>query len=98
MGLNSDKSVKRLKGESRPVNGELARARVLSAMSDVDMVVIFEEDTPRELLSLLRPDIIAKGGDYRPEEVAGGEYAREVVILPLVDGFSTTGIIERMKK
>ena len=98
VGLNSDKSVKRLKGESRPVNGELARARVLSAMSDVDMVVIFEEDTPRELLSLLRPDIIAKGGDYRPEEVAGGEYAREVVILPLVDGFSTTGIIERMKK
>ena len=97
VGLNSDRSVRSLKGESRPVNGEAARARVIAAMSDVDLVVIFDEDTPRELLSLLRPDIIAKGGDYKPCDVAGGEYAGKVVILPLTEGFSTTGIIERMK-
>ena len=97
VGLNSDASVRALKGMSRPVNGQDARARVLAAMSDVDMVVIFNEDTPERLLSQLCPDVIAKGGDYKPEQVAGGKYAKEVVILPLLDGFSTTGIIERMK-
>ena len=99
VGLNSDASVRRQgKGPERPINKEAERAFVLAHLSSVDAVVIFDEDTPRELLSLLRPDIIAKGGDYRPEDVAGGEYAGEVVILPLVEGFSTTGIIERMKK
>ncbi|MDO5562780.1 MAG: bifunctional heptose 7-phosphate kinase/heptose 1-phosphate adenyltransferase [Synergistaceae bacterium] len=97
VGLNSDESVRALKGPARPVNGQDARARVLSAMSDVDMVVIFDEDTPEELLSRLRPDVVAKGGDYKPEQVAGGQYAKEVVILPLLEGFSTTGLIERMK-
>ena len=71
VGLNSDASVKRLKGESRPVNGEISRAKVLSALEAVDAVVIFGEDTPAELLSRLRPDVLAKGGDYRPEDVAG---------------------------
>ncbi|MCI5864220.1 MAG: bifunctional heptose 7-phosphate kinase/heptose 1-phosphate adenyltransferase [Cloacibacillus porcorum] len=95
VGLNSDASVRRLKGDSRPVNGEASRAKVLAALEAVDAVVVFEEDTPEELLSRLRPDVIAKGGDYRPEEVAGREYAEEIVILPLTDGFSTTSVIER---
>ena len=93
VGLNSDASVKRLKGESRPVNGEISRAKVLSAL---EAVVIFGEDTPAELLSRLRPDVLAKGGDYRPEDVAGREYAGEVVIIPLTAGYSTTSVIERI--
>ena len=97
VGLNSDASVRRLKGDSRPVNGEASRAKVLAALEAVDAVVVFEEDTPEELLSRLRPDVIAKGGDYRPEEVAGREYAEEIVILPLTDGFSTTSVIERSR-
>ena len=96
VGLNSDASVKRLKGESRPVNGEVSRAKVLSALEAVDAVVIFGEDTPAELLSHLRPDVLAKGGDYRPEDVAGREYAGEVVIIPLTEGYSTTSVIERI--
>ncbi|MDO5114988.1 MAG: bifunctional heptose 7-phosphate kinase/heptose 1-phosphate adenyltransferase [Synergistaceae bacterium] len=96
VGLNSDGSVCRLKGESRPINGAEARAKLLAALEAVSAVVIFEEDTPAELLSRLRPDVIAKGGDYRPEEVAGREFAAEVVIIPLTEGFSTTSIIERL--
>lgn len=95
VGLNSDGSVRRLKGCGRPVNCEAARARVLSAFKAVDAVVVFDEDTPAELLSRLRPDVAVKGGDYRPEDVAGGEYAKEVVILPLTAGYSTTGIIKK---
>ncbi|NLX84045.1 MAG: bifunctional heptose 7-phosphate kinase/heptose 1-phosphate adenyltransferase, partial [Synergistaceae bacterium] len=96
VGLNSDSSIRLLKGPSRPVNLQGARASVLSAMSDVDIVVIFDEETPEHLLSILRPDVIAKGGDYSPDKVAGGQYAKEVVILPLLEGLSTTSIIERM--
>ncbi len=98
VGLNSDGSVRRLKGESRPVNGAAARAKVLAALEVVDAVVVFNEDTPSALLSWLRPDVIVKGGDYRPEDVAGGEYAGEVVIIPLTEGFSTTAIIDRLRK
>lgn len=94
VGLNSDSSVRRLKGDSRPINDENARARVISALSDVDGVVIFDEDTPEELLSVLRPDVIAKGGDYTPEQVAGRAFA-EVVILPILEGYSTTGILRK---
>lgn len=96
VGLNSDASVKRLKGESRPVNGCTERAALLAAMESVDMVVVFDEDTPAELLSELRPDIIVKGGDYRPDEVIGAEYAGEVRIVPLLEGFSTTNIISEI--
>ena len=73
VGLNSDGSVRRLKGEFRPINDSAARAKVLAALTVVDCIVIFEEDTPAELLSRLRPDVIAKGGDYRPEDIAGSE-------------------------
>lgn len=96
VGLNSDASVRLLKGLSRPVNSQEERASVLAAMYDVDIVVIFDEETPEKLLSLLRPDVIAKGGDYKPAEVAGRQYVKDVVILPLIEGLSTTRIIERM--
>ena len=97
VGLNSDASVKRLKGESRPVNGEADRAKILAALEAVDLVVVFGEDTPHELLSVLHPNVIAKGGDYLPEQVAGREFADEVAIIPLTQGYSTTGIIEKIK-
>lgn len=96
VGLNSDSSVKRLKGESRPVNNQNARAKVIAALGMVDAVVIFDEDTPKELLSELRPSIIVKGGDYRKEDVAGREFADDVVIVPITHGYSTTGIIEKV--
>ena len=96
VGVNTDASVKRLKGESRPVNNEVDRARVLSALRCVDGVVLFGEDTPTELVRTLRPDLIVKGGDYRPEEVAGREYAGGVQILPFKEGYSTTGIIRKI--
>jgi D-beta-D-heptose 7-phosphate kinase / D-beta-D-heptose 1-phosphate adenosyltransferase len=98
IGLNSDASVKRLKGEERPVNGEKDRAFMLAALRMVDGVVLFCEDTPEELLSHLKPDILVKGGDYKPEEVAGREYAGRVEILPFVDGYSTTGLISKIRK
>ena len=98
VGLNSDSSVKKLKGETRPVNTERDRAFLLAALRSVDDVVIFREDTPRELLSHLRPDILVKGGDYKESQVAGREYAGKVIILPFVDGYSTTETIRRMAK
>ncbi len=97
IGLNSDASVKRLKGEERPVNGEKDRAFMLAALRMVDGVVIFGEDTPEELLSHLKPDILVKGGDYKPEEVAGRQYAGRVEILSFVEGYSTTGLISKIR-
>lgn len=98
IGVNTDASVKRLKGESRPVVGEKDRAFLLSALSCVDGVVLFGEDTPEELLSHLKPDILVKGGDYRAGEVAGRQYAGEVKILPFVDGYSTTKMIQKIEQ
>ncbi|MDR1731834.1 MAG: bifunctional heptose 7-phosphate kinase/heptose 1-phosphate adenyltransferase [Synergistaceae bacterium] len=95
VGLNSDRSVRALKGDSRPVNGEKNRARLLAALRAVDLVVVFDEDTPAELLSELRPHVLAKGGDYRAEELPGREFVEEVVILPIVPGLSTTEILRR---
>ena len=97
IGLNSDASVRRLKGNTRPVNNELDRAYLLAALRFVSDVVIFGEDTPAKLLETLRPDILVKGGDYTEETVIGKEFAREVRILPFVEGYSTTGTIEKMK-
>lgn len=98
VGLNSDRSVKALKGVTRPVNNQEERAFMLLALPYIDEVVIFDEDTPVKLLSYLKPDILVKGGDYKVEDVAGKEYAKEVRILPFVEGYSTTMIIEKMKK
>ncbi|HET7622432.1 MAG TPA: D-glycero-beta-D-manno-heptose 1-phosphate adenylyltransferase [Gemmatimonadaceae bacterium] len=101
VGVNSDASVRRLKGEGRPVRSENDRAHVLAAMEAVDAVVIFPEDTPIELIRALRPDVLVKGGDYTPETVVGrGEVESRggrVVIVPLTVGHSTTSIIERLR-
>ena len=101
VGVNSDASVKRLKGPERPVRSEAERAYVLGALECVDAVVLFEEDTPLELVRLLEPDVIVKGGDYSPETVVGAREVRarggEVVIVPLTPGQSTTSIIEKLR-
>lgn len=98
IGLNSDESVRRLKGEERPVLSERDRAFMLEALAFVDGIIIFSEDTPEKILSRIRPDVLVKGGDYKKEDVAGREYAGRVEILPLVKGYSTTNIIEKIKK
>ena len=95
VGLNSDDSVKRLKGSSRPMNTESDRKRILEAIRYVDEVVIFGEDTPYELLLRLKPDVIVKGGDYRAHEVIGSDLC-EVRIFETVKGYSTTNIINRL--
>jgi rfaE bifunctional protein nucleotidyltransferase chain/domain len=92
VGLNSDASVRRLKGPSRPINSQADRRRMLQALRCVDEVVIFNEDTPYELIKSLRPDIITKGGDYAESDVVGNDLAR-VVIIPSKVGYSTTGVI-----
>lgn len=96
VGLNSDDSVRRLKGPSRPLNSEADRAFVLASLSAVDRVCVFGEDTPYELLSELRPDVLAKGGDYRPSEIVGREFAGKTVRVPLVKGRSTTGLVSKI--
>lgn len=101
VGLNSDASVRRLKGPSRPLNPQEDRALILAGLGAVDAVVIFEEDTPRALIASLLPDLLVKGGDYRAEEVVGGEEVRaaggEVMIAPLVPDRSTTAILTRSR-
>ncbi len=100
--VNSDASVKRLKGPERPVNNENSRALLLAAMVLTDAVIIFEEDTPLKLITTLLPDVIVKGGDYTLEQIVGAKEVManggRVVINPILEGFSTTGIIEQMKK
>jgi len=96
IGLNSDASVRRLKGPSRPLNGLADRARVLAALAAVDMVVPFTQDTPHELLKVLRPDILVKGADYSHEKIVGREFAGRTVRVSLVKGRSTTGLINKI--
>ena len=101
IGLNTDNSVKRLKGESRPVNDQHARSLLLAALSFVDTVTLFDEDTPFNLIKTVMPDILVKGGDYRIEDIVGHDIVEanggKVVTIPLTEGYSTTGMIERMK-
>lgn len=101
VGINSDASVKRLKGPDRPVRSEAERAYVLAALEVVDAVTLFPQDTPLELVRLLNPDVIVKGGDYSPDSVVGAREVRarggEVVIIPLTPGHSTTSTIERLR-
>jgi len=100
LGLNSDASIRRLKGPNRPLISEQERAHILAALSCVDFVVLFDEDTPLDLIRMLRPDILVKGGDYTPETVVGREivenYGGRIALIDLVDGRSTTNIIERI--
>lgn len=102
VGVNSDASVKRLKGESRPVNNQQSRSLLLASLLMTDAVIVFEEDTPLELIKALLPDVLVKGGDYTVEQIAGAKEViangGEVKIVPILEGFSTTGIIERMRK
>lgn len=97
VGVNSDESVRRLKGSTRPINPEFDRAYILSSLDMVDYVVIFEEDTPYNLIKIVEPDILVKGGDYRGKKVVGSDIAKEVRLVDFVDGKSTTSIIERAK-
>ncbi len=98
VGINSDASVRRLKGENRPINNEQDRAYLLAGLAVVNFVTIFAEDTPHELLSQLRPDVLVKGGDYQLKEVVGREFAQEVQLIDFVNGYSTTHLIEKMQR
>ena len=102
VGVNSDDSVRRLKGESRPINCCEDRMELLSSLDFVDYVVEFKEDTPADLIERINPDVLVKGGDYKPEEIAGADFVvrngGEVKILDFVEGKSTTGIVEKMKR
>jgi D-beta-D-heptose 7-phosphate kinase/D-beta-D-heptose 1-phosphate adenosyltransferase len=101
VGVNSDASVKRLKGPERPVRSEAERAYVLAALEAVDAITVFEQDTPLELVRLLQPDVIVKGGDYAPDTVVGAAEVRarggDVIIVPLTPGHSTTSTIDRLR-
>jgi D-beta-D-heptose 7-phosphate kinase/D-beta-D-heptose 1-phosphate adenosyltransferase len=102
VGLNSDASVKRLKGEGRPVQDERARAEVLAALEAVDLIVIFEEDTPIKLITQIEPNVLAKGGDYTLEQVVGHEIVAanggEIVLIDTLEGFSTTSLVRRARE
>jgi len=102
VGLNTDASARRLaKGPARPVAGERARARVLAALAAVDCVVLFDEDTPLELIQALAPDVLVKGADYSRERIVGADWVEarggRVVRAPVVPGFSTTALVERLR-
>jgi D-beta-D-heptose 7-phosphate kinase/D-beta-D-heptose 1-phosphate adenosyltransferase len=101
VGLNSDASVRRLKGPDRPVRNEAERAYVLAAFEMVDCVVVFDQDTPLELIRLLRPDVLVKGGDYSESTIVGAPDVRgwggEVIVIPLTPGQSTTSIIRKLR-
>lgn len=98
VGLNSDESVRRLKGPTRPVNSQADRALVLAALESVSYVCIFKEDTPYNLIKAVRPDVLVKGGDYKPTEIVGREFAGKVVRFALLKGRSTTGIIKKVSR
>jgi rfaE bifunctional protein nucleotidyltransferase chain/domain len=101
LGLNSDESVRRLKGQERPLNTQDDRAHVLAGLRAIDDVVIFAEDTPFALIQAIQPDVLAKGGDYTIDSIVGADIVQarggEVVVIPFVAGKSTTAIVERIK-
>ena len=98
VGLNSDGSVRRLKGVKRPVVDERSRAKLLSELESVDYVTFFHEDTPYELIKEIRPDILIKGGDYRLNEIVGRNLVKKVVRFPVVEGYSTSGLISKISR
>ena len=102
VGVNSDASVKRLKGNERPLNDQDARALILASLIIVDAVIIFNEDTPLEIIKAIMPDVLVKGGDYTIEQIVGAKEVManggRVVINEIIEGFSTTGLIEKIRK
>lgn len=98
VGLNTDASVRRLKGTTRPVNDQNARALALAALQCIDGVVLFDEDTPEDLVRIVKPDFLVKGGDYKISEIVGWQYAKETKVIPLTEGHSTTNLIEKIRK
>lgn len=101
IGVNTDNSIKRLKGKNRPIVEEISRAKQLAALEFVDAVVLFDQDTPIDLIKMINPNIITKGGDYNTDQVIGNHIVTqndgEVVIIPLTQGYSTTSILEKIK-
>lgn len=101
IGLNSDESVRRIKGDNRPITDEKSRAMTLAALGFVGAVVIFEEDTPKNLIKMVQPDVLVKGKDYEEKDIVGADIVRakggEVITIDLVEGYSTTSIIEKIK-
>ena len=102
IGLNSDSSIQKLKGENRPIIDQNSRAILLASLQFIDAIVLFSEDTPQKLIETIVPDILAKGGDYRVEEIAGHELVLEnggsVILVPFIDGLSTTNIVDKIKQ
>jgi len=102
IGLNSDSSIKDLKGENRPIIDETSRAILLASLQFVDAIVFFTEETPHKLIETLVPDVLAKGGDYKIKEIFGNEVVLEnggeVILVPFIDGFSSTNIVEKIKQ
>ncbi len=101
IGLNSDNSIQKLKGEKRPIIDENSRIILLAALDFVDAIILFSEETPLNLITTLKPDILAKGGDYKVDTIVGHEVVQKnggkVVLIPFVDGFSSTNIINKIK-
>jgi len=101
IGINSDQSIQKLKGEDRPIIDEQSRAILLAALRFVDAIVLFSDDTPLNLISTLLPNVLAKGGDYEIETIVGHEIVQqnggEVILVPFLDGFSSTNIIDKIK-
>ena len=101
IGVNTDNSIKRLKGKNRPIVEEISRAKQLAALEFVDAVVFFDQDTPIDLIKMINPNVITKGGDYNTDQVIGNDIVTqnngEVVIIPLTQGYSTTSILEKIK-
>lgn len=101
IGLNSDKSVRKIKGTSRPVLDELSRAMVLASLRFVDVVVLFHEETPYELIKYLQPDFLVKGSDYKPEDIVGADIVKansgQVITIDFIEGYSTSEIINKLK-
>ncbi len=98
VGLNSDVSIHQIKGSSRPIVGQKSRAAVLAALESVDFVVLFDEDTPHQLIATLKPDVLIKGADWKGKPVAGEDLVKKVEFVKIVQGFSTTNIIEKILK
>ena len=96
IALNSDSSIKKIKKTGRPLQDELSRAEVLAALTISDAIILFSDETPSKLIEKVKPAVLVKGGDYKPEEIAGADFAKTVVIVPLLEGYSTTSIEEKI--